>query len=131
MKSKKLETLVQLSNMLLDAEQAKLSKAAAQCQSTRSKLSGLDVAVQRQNDVIAAELEAPVAGTVLDCWGAWAERQRFTLNTELAQQIAALEEQRQLARTAFGRAEALRGLQTQERLKALQKEKSKARRSNA
>lgn len=129
MSSKKLAALVKISQMLLEAEQAKLSQAAGKCQSTRGKLSGLDNAVKRQNDVISKELEMPVAGPVLDLWGGWAERRRMTLNTELARQTVDLEEQRQNTQVAFGRAEALKNLDRQAHIKELRLTKNRARRA--
>lgn len=118
---RKLEVLEKLSALIFEAEQTKLTNITACCNLTKSKIDDLDTAVRRQNDVIASELEAPIAGHVLDRWGAWAEIQRINLNTELAQQNVVLEEQRQKTLVAFGRSEALKTLQEKNRVQTRMK----------
>jgi len=104
----RLPALARVAGALLDAELAELRARGAATEATRGRIAALDAAVARQHAAIAAELEAPVAGPVLDRWGGWADRRRAELNTALARELAALEAQRQAAAAAFGRAEALR-----------------------
>lgn len=108
MSDRRLPALSRIAGALLDAELARLRARGAQAEATRGRIAALDAAVTRQHAVIAAELEAPVAGPVLDRWGGWADRRRAELNAGLARELAALEAQRQAAAAAFGRAEALR-----------------------
>ena len=110
-KRTRLSTLAHLAAALLEAEQARLRTAMARRTKVESRIADLDAAVTRQHQVISAELEAPVAGRVLDSWGTWADRRRMALNTDLAQERLACEDQRQIAMKAFGRAEALKTLQ--------------------
>jgi hypothetical protein len=104
----RLPALARIAGAVLDAELAELRARGAAAEAARGRIASLDAAVARQHAVIAAELEAPVAGPVLDRWGGWADRRRAELNAALTRELAALEAQRQAAAQAFGRAEALR-----------------------
>jgi hypothetical protein len=108
MSGKRLKPLRQIAAAFLDAELARLRAARAKADRIAAKIADHDAAGLRQQEAIAAELEAPVAGPVYDRWGAWAGRHRAALNIEFAQALAALETQKHGALTAFGRAEALR-----------------------
>ena len=108
MSDSRLPALSRIAGALLDAELARMRARGAAAETTRGRIAALDAAVARQHAAIAAELEAPVAGPVLDRWGGWADRRRADLNAALARDLAALEAQRQAAAAAFGRAEALR-----------------------
>lgn len=127
MKSDKLQTLMDLSKTLLEVEQARLREAQSARTQVANKVSALNDAVSRQHDVIAAELEAPVAGPVLDQWGAWVDRKRMALNAELALKSSVWEEQRQTTLMTFGRLHALQKLHA----KAHADTKQKARRHAA
>lgn len=105
--SGRLAELRRVAAALLEAELAALRQAGQRCDVTRSRIAELEAAAARQRAVIQAELEAPVAGPVLDRWGGWAERRRSALNTELAGQTAAFETRRGAALAAFGRDQAL------------------------
>lgn len=107
MSGDRVAALRRVAGALLDAELAELRARGAQVAATRDRIAALDAAVARQHRVIAAALEAPVAGPVLDRWGGWADRRRAELNATLARELAALEARRQAAAAAFGRAEAL------------------------
>ncbi len=107
MRPDRLAALARLAVAAKEAEEVRLRAAGARRAVIEAKIAGLDAAVARQNAVIAAELEAPVAGPVLDRWGGWADRHRMALNTELARERAACEAQRIATLRAFGRAEAL------------------------
>ncbi len=108
MSDRRLAALTRIARALLEAELAELRARGAAAEASRGRIAALDAGVARQHAVIAAELEAPVAGPVLDRWGGWADRRRAELNAGLARELAALEAQRQAAATAFGRTEALR-----------------------
>jgi len=110
MKRKGLPALGEIAAALLEAERARLRAAGALRARAEAKVADLDAAVARQHAVIAAELEAPVAGRVLDRWGGWADRRRSVLTLNLARERAAWEQQRQATLWAFGRAEALKRL---------------------
>lgn len=108
-----LDRLAHLAATILEAEQARLRAASRRRIDAEAKIADLDSAVARQHAVISAEIEAPVAGLVLDRWGGWADRLRMVLNAELARERAAWEEQRRATLKAFGRAEALRRLEAE------------------
>ena len=108
MSGHRLADLRQIAGVLLEARLAVLRESSARHEATRARIGALDAAVARQHAAIAAELEAPVAGPVLDRWGSWAERRRSALNQALAAESQILETQRKGALFAFGRDEALR-----------------------
>lgn len=105
--SRRLAELRHVASVLLEAELASLREAGDRRAATLARLQALDAAAARQHATIQAELEAPVAGRVLDRWGGWAERRRVALNTALAGETAAVEAQRSQAMKAFGREQAL------------------------
>lgn len=105
--SRRLTELRHVASVLLEAELASLREAGDRRAATLARLQALDAAAARQHATIQAELEAPVAGRVLDRWGGWAERRRVALNTALAGETAAVEAQRSQAMKAFGREQAL------------------------
>jgi hypothetical protein len=121
MSAGKLDSLADLAHMVLEAEQMRLRQASERRRAAESRIEALDAAVARQHAVIAAELDAPVAGLVLDQWGAWAGRRRMALNTALAREHVSWEEQRQATFAAFGRAEALRRLRAKAEAEARRK----------
>ncbi len=100
--------LAALAAALLDARLASLKRRQADCAATAATIAALDAAQRRQVNVIAAELEAPVAGRVYDLWGSWVDRRRVALNMRLARERVAEANAVQDARVAFGRSEALR-----------------------
>lgn len=105
--SRRLAELRHVASVLLEAELASLREAGDRRAATLARLQALDAAAARQHATTQAELEAPVAGRVLDRWGGWAERRRVALNTALAGETAAVEAQRSQAMKAFGREQAL------------------------
>lgn len=126
---KRLPALRSAAGALLDAELARLRAQGTTVAALRAEIARLDAAVARQHAVIAAEIEAPVAGAVLDRWGGWADRRRAELNTRLARELAALEARRAAASRAFGRAEALRRIAEKAAVEARLKARRAAGRS--
>lgn len=115
MKTQNLDKLRRLAEALLEQEQARLREIRRRQDATEAKISNLNTAIARQREVISAELEMPVAGPVFDRWGAWTDRRRMALNSELAQERVAWEEQRQTTLFNFGRAEALKQIEAKEK----------------
>lgn len=103
-----------VAGLRLDAALAALRQAVAAADALAGRIAELDTAIARQHDLIAREMEAPVAGPVLDRWGAWAARERARLNGSLALARAEVDRQRLVAAEAFGRAEALRLIEAAE-----------------
>ncbi len=125
MKKDRRIALRQITDALLEAELAKLRRHQTACDEVRGRIDGLKDAVKRQHQIIAADLETPVSGPVLDRWGGWVDRKRHMLNAQLAHETMSLEVQRQTALKAFGRAEALRQIAKKESDAARQKSRRK------
>jgi hypothetical protein len=106
--SRRIAALADLARLKLDADLARLRAAADAAGRTEARIEGLTVAASRQAEIVARDLEAPIAGQVLARWGAWAEVRRIELNARLAQDRAEVEARRQETLGSFGRTEALR-----------------------
>lgn len=128
MNPRALAALRRIAETVLEAERARLAAAQARGKAAADAIDALDAAVRRQADVTAAELEAPVAGHVVDRFGAWAERRRAALNTTLAQERVRVETQRLATTEAFARAEALRRIEAASMHRAAQASRRRASR---
>jgi hypothetical protein len=103
-RARDLARLQELSRLLLDHRLACLKKTAEKCERSQMQIAALDQAAE------TADLPPMAAGQVALRHQLWADGRRGELNTVLARQTVDWLEARQEAQTAFGRAEALRGL---------------------
>jgi hypothetical protein len=108
MKRDRLADLREVADLILDAELARLRSEAGARGKLMGRIDELDLAVARQQEILASEIDPEVSGAVCDRWGGWAERRKVALNTALAAQTAKTEVQADRTRLAFGRVEALR-----------------------
>ena len=101
-----LAPLVRLSGMVLDAELARVRRAAAARDASLAALAALALAPSRPDDDIS-----PIATAQAGLrYQRWADARRAEINIRLARQTAEWMTRRAEAATAFGRAEALRSL---------------------
>jgi hypothetical protein len=105
----KLEPLLAVSGLILDARLSTLDRAARACNDSRARLADL----ARPSD--SAELPLTVAAQAALRYERWAEARRAEINLTLARQTAEWLTARDEARLAFGRAEALRAIVRRER----------------
>lgn len=105
MTAKDLKPLASLGGLLLDRALADLNAAARSCAESRERIAALDVGPAPGNLPLAAAALAALR------YETWADARRAELNLTLARQTAEWISARDLARRAFGRAEAIRELQ--------------------
>lgn len=112
----KLKQMGEITQMVLDAELAKMSGAQAEVDRLRAALAALSQEQKAMHGQGAGDdMATLMLADQVRKWLLWAERERGQINTKLAAALAALETQRAETRLAFGRAEALKGLQKKER----------------
>lgn len=99
-----LAMLGQLARLVLDHRLSLLRQAADRRERSRQQIADLDRMAG------PADLPTVTAGQVALRYQLWADARRTELNTQLARQTVDLLGARQDAETAFGRAEALRGI---------------------
>ncbi len=108
MKRNRTAALREVVNLILDAELARLRSETGVRGALIGRIGELDLAVARQQEILASEIDAEVSGSVYDRWGGWVESRKVALNTALAAQTARTDVQADRARRALGRVEALR-----------------------
>lgn len=112
----KLKQMGEITQMVLDAELAKMSAAQAEVDRLRAQLEVLSEEQRAMQDMAEGDdMAALLLGDQARKWMLWAERERSQINTKLAAALAALETQRAETRLAFGRVEALKAVQKKER----------------
>lgn len=106
-RSKQLEKLVNLADLILDSRLSELQAAARAKQACETQLAGTLSTTTVQSDLhgVAAELAN------LN-YQRWADKRRAELNQELARRTVAWIGARDAAREAFGRKQALVGITT-------------------
>lgn len=110
--SEQIAEIARVTQMILDAELARLKEVSAEVATLRAALDGLDGEVRRRAAQIAGSGDADCArlagrdGPWLD----WVAARRRALNRALAEASARREAQRVVTRRAFGRVEAVSGL---------------------
>jgi hypothetical protein len=102
-RAKDIARLETLAALVRDHRLASLRAAAAQCEQSRMQIAAL-----AREETPDADLPAVAASLVALRYQAWADVRRGELNTVLARQTALFLAARDEARSAFGRAEALR-----------------------
>ncbi len=102
--------LGQISRLLLDSRLARLQAAARACRESEDRLAGLNVP-----DAEPGTLPEIAASLASLNYQRWADARRLEINLVLARQTSTMIEARDAAREAFGRSEALRGLQSRDK----------------
>jgi len=107
-----LRSLEEITAMVLDAELARLRQLSDELALLRAEAAELAARARARRETLAADGPDLAFGTGRDAlWLGWIARERARLNSEIAQLAARREAQRLIARTAFGRVEAIRGLE--------------------
>lgn len=104
-KSKDLQRLAEIAQLMLDHRLAQLRGAAAEVERSRMQLTAINAAAQPSE-----ALDPVVSGKVAIAYDRWADVRRSELNLVIARQTAAWLEARTEAQTAFGRVQALGNL---------------------
>lgn len=104
-KAKEMRRLAEVAQLMLDHRLGQLHSAAAELERSRGQLAAINRAAQPAEDL------APViAEKVALTYDRWADARRSELNLVIARQTAHWMEARSDAQGAFGRVQALRGL---------------------
>lgn len=103
-REKPVDRLADLGELILDLRMNALQSAVRARQESLDRLAGLSGAMPQTDLPLVASHRAEVR------YQAWADARRTEINLILARQTARMLEDRDAARLAFGRAQALRGL---------------------
>lgn len=104
-KTKDLQRLAELAQLMLDHRLAQVRTAAAEIERSRMQLAAINAAAQP-----SAALDPMVSEKVAIAYDRWADVRRSELNLVIARQTAAWLETRTEAQSAFGRVQALENL---------------------
>jgi len=106
-KAKDIRRLSEVAQLMLDHRLGQLHAAAAELERSRTQLAAINRAARPAED-----LAPVVAEKVALTYDRWADARRSELNLVIARQTASWMEARGDAKGAFGRLQALQGLET-------------------